>query len=124
MLHHTRRVLFLLAGLTSLALAIAGVFLPLLPTTPFLLVSAYCFSNSSKRLHAWLLNHKVFGGLIRDWEQYGVIRTKVKVLATTSMLLLVSYPLIMMDFAMALKAVVILTMVCVNIFIWTRPAHY
>jgi uncharacterized membrane protein YbaN (DUF454 family) len=121
---HTKRILFLLAGLTAVALAVLGVFLPLLPTTPFLLLAAYCFSNSSVRLHGWLLNHRVFGQMIRDWEEHGVIRTKIKVLATTSMLVLVSYPLVFMEFAIAIKAVVVMSILCVNIFIWTRPGQY
>ena len=81
------RSMWLAIGLLSLSLGILGVFLPLLPTTPFVLLSAFCFSKSSSRLHLWLLNHKLFGHLINDWEKHGVIRTKVKIVATCSMLL-------------------------------------
>jgi uncharacterized membrane protein YbaN (DUF454 family) len=66
----------------------------------------------------------VFGQMIRDWEEHGVIRTKIKVLATTSMLVLVSYPLVFMEFAIAIKTVVVMSILCVNIFIWTRPGQY
>ncbi len=115
------RSMWLAIGLLSLSLGILGVFLPLLPTTPFVLLSAFCFSKSSSRLHLWLLNHKLFGHLINDWEKHGVIRTKIKVIATCSMLLLVSYPLIFMPFANWLKAIVIISIVSVLVFIWTRP---
>ena len=115
------RSMWLAIGLLSLSLGILGVFLPLLPTTPFVLLSAFCFSKSSSRLHLWLLNHKLFGHLINDWEKHGVIRTKIKIIATCSMVLLVSYPLIFMSFADWLKAIVIISIVSVLVFIWTRP---
>ncbi len=118
-----KRTLWLLFGLVALFLGILGVFLPLLPTTPFILLAAFAFSKSSKRLHSWLLNHKLFGPLIRDWETYGIIRTKVKWLATTSMLVLVSYPLIFLTFPLWLKGIVVLSICCVLTFIWTRPSQ-
>ena len=79
------RTLWLIVGLTSLALGIAGVVLPLLPTTPFVLLSAYCFARSSPRLHDWLLGHKIFGPLIHNWEQHRAISPRAKVLAVLSM---------------------------------------
>jgi uncharacterized membrane protein YbaN (DUF454 family) len=79
------RTLWLIIGLISLALGIAGVVLPLLPTTPFVLLSAYCFARSSPRLHDWLLGHKIFGPLIHNWEQHRAISPRAKVLAVLSM---------------------------------------
>jgi uncharacterized protein len=79
------RTLWLIIGLTSLALGIAGVVLPLLPTTPFVLLSAYCFARSSPRLHDWLVNHRIFGPLIRNWEQHRAISPRAKLLAVLSM---------------------------------------
>ena len=58
------RIFWLLFGLLATGLAFAGALLPLLPTTPFLLLAAYAFARSSKRLHDWLLNHRQFGPLI------------------------------------------------------------
>ncbi|WP_100912541.1 YbaN family protein [Pseudoalteromonas spongiae] len=116
------RSVWLLIGLVSLLLGILGVFLPLLPTTPFVLLSAFCFSKSSTRMHSWLLNHRIFGQLITDWEMHGVIRAKVKVIATCSMLLLVSYPLLFIVFPIWLKAIVVISIVSVLLFIWSRPS--
>lgn len=76
-----KKYLFLAAGLVSLALGAAGIFLPLLPTTPFLLLSAFCFIRSSKRLHDWLVNHRVFGAYIHDYLKYRAVPMKTKVFA-------------------------------------------
>ncbi len=80
-----RRHLLRLVGSASIAAAVAGVFLPLLPTTPFLLVAAWCFARSSPRLDAWLRAHPRFGPLIRDWEERGAVPAKAKALAVTGM---------------------------------------
>lgn len=61
-----------------LVLGIIGVVLPGLPTTPFVLLAAYCAARGSKRLHAWLLSHRVFGPMIRDWERSGAVSRKAK----------------------------------------------
>ena len=79
------RVLWLLAGLTSLALGIVGIFLPLLPTTPFVLLAAFCFSRGSTRCEAWLLNHRLFGPMVRNWRARRAIPLRAKQLAWAMM---------------------------------------
>ena len=79
------RALYLVLGLGFTGLGIAGAFLPLLPTTVFLILEAGCFARSSPRLEAWILNHKQFGPLVRDWRAHGAIPRKAKVLACTGM---------------------------------------
>ncbi|CAN7380544.1 YbaN family protein [Phenylobacterium sp. LjRoot164] len=81
------RALYLVLGLGFTALGIAGAFLPLLPTTVFLILAAACFAKSSPRMEAWILNHKQFGPLVRDWRAHGAIPRKAKVLACTGMAL-------------------------------------
>jgi len=76
-----KRVFFLVSGFVSLGLAILGIFLPVLPTTPFLLLSAYCFSRSSKKWHQWLLKHKHFGKIIRDYNERRGVSLKIKIFA-------------------------------------------
>jgi len=75
------RVVFRGLGSTCVGLAVLGVFLPLLPTTPFLLLAAACFARSSPERYARLLAHPRFGPLIRDWRAHGTIPRRAKVLA-------------------------------------------
>lgn len=63
-----KRILYLLLGWLSLITGIIGIFLPLLPTTPLVLLAAWCFSKSSERFHTWLLEHKFFGPIVKDWQ--------------------------------------------------------
>lgn len=76
-----KRVLLITAGNISLGLGIVGVFLPVLPTTPFLILSATCFLNSSGRLYNWLINHRVLGLYIRSYMKYKAISLKSKIVA-------------------------------------------
>lgn len=72
-------------GFTMVGLATAGVFLPVLPTTPFLLVAAWAFARSSPELAERLRNHPRFGPFLRDWQDRGAIPLKAKALAITMM---------------------------------------
>lgn len=76
-----RRRLYLAIGLTFVALAFAGVFLPVLPTTPFLILAAACFTRSSPRLESWLLTHPRFGRLLRAWRDRGAIPLRAKLMS-------------------------------------------
>jgi len=115
------RPLLLTAGLLCLALGALGVFLPLLPTTPFLLLAAACFSRSSRRMHAWLLSNRLFGPILRDWEERRAIQRRIKVVATVLMLALISYPLGFLAIPMLGKALALTSVLGVLCFIWTRP---
>lgn len=75
------RRLWLALALFFVGLGSAGAVLPLLPTTPFLLLAAYCASRSSPQLHAWLYSHPRFGPLLRDWRDHRAIRPRAKAMA-------------------------------------------
>ena len=65
------RLIYIAIGCIAVVLGVIGIFLPLLPTTPFLLVAAWAFAKSSPRLEAWLTNHPRFGPPLRDWRERG-----------------------------------------------------
>jgi len=79
------RTLWLAAGFLFLGLGLLGIVLPVLPTTPFLLLAAGSFARSSPRLHRWLLQHQTFGPPIRNWEDHGAISRRAKQVAVGSM---------------------------------------
>ena len=75
------RRLYLVLGLLFVALGFVGAFLPVLPTTPFLILATTCFARSSPRLENWLLSHPHFGSALRDWRERGAIPFRAKLLA-------------------------------------------
>jgi uncharacterized membrane protein YbaN (DUF454 family) len=75
MLKPAMRIALLAVGVLCVILGVIGIFLPILPTTPFLLLAAACFARSCDSCHAWLLEHRWFGSFIRNWyERRGVTR--------------------------------------------------
>jgi len=72
-------------GVSFVAIGLVGAVLPVLPTTPFLILAAACFARSSPRLEAWLLHHRRFGPLLRDWRRHQVIPRRAKRLACGGM---------------------------------------
>ncbi len=81
------RHLYLALGFISLALGIIGAFLPLLPTTIFIIIAAYCFGQSSERLEAKILAHPKLGPPVVAWRREGAISTRAKIAACTGMAL-------------------------------------
>ncbi|HBS04460.1 MAG TPA: DUF454 domain-containing protein [Leptospiraceae bacterium] len=72
------RALFWVAGSLSLVLGILGIFLPILPTTPFLLLTAYLYTRSSERFYNWLMNHAYLGPYIRQWVEHRTLTLRTK----------------------------------------------
>ena len=79
------RVLFNIAGALALGLGILGIFLPLLPTTPFVLLAAACFARGSERFHAWLLANRTFGPMVFEWERHRSLPYRTKITAIVLM---------------------------------------
>ena len=75
------RALFFVAGVLSLGFAVAGIFLPVLPTTPLVLLAATCFARSYRPFHEWLVAHRLFGPLVREWHEHRSIPYRTKLLA-------------------------------------------
>lgn len=116
-----RRAGFMGLGAASLALGVAGAFLPLLPTVPFLVLAVWCFARSSPRLERWVLDHPRLGPPVRRWREHGVVSLRAKVLAT-AWLGLSSASAWYMGGA---RLGAIATTVCalVLLFLWTRPSR-
>ncbi|KFI08596.1 YbaN family protein [Massilia sp. BSC265] len=111
------KLFYNVAGALAVLLGILGLFLPLLPTTPFLLLASWCFARGSDRLHRWLLSHRVFGEYLRNFEAGRGIPLKAKILATT--MLWGSLMLAMPRFdSPAIPAVLVLTGACVSVYLW------
>lgn len=114
------RFFYLACGFFSLGLAISGIFLPLLPTTPLLLLSAFCFARSSEKFYIWLLEHPYLGKTIKEWKEHGIINRKAKISAIIMIVLTFA-----LSFALNLSATILiiqlLILSAVSIFILTRP---
>jgi uncharacterized protein len=74
-----KKCLLIVAGSLSLGLGVIGIFIPLLPTTPFLLLSSYCYLKSSNRLYQWLIYHKIFGAYIYHYITYKAVLKSTKI---------------------------------------------
>ncbi len=82
-----RRLVYLLLGIVFTGLAIAGALLPVLPTTPFLLLASACFVRSSPSLNRRLLRSPLLGPFLRDWQKYRGVTLRVKIVAVVFLLL-------------------------------------
>ena len=110
-------------GSMSFALGVMGVFLPLLPTTCFILLSAWAFSRSSPRFYRWLYYQSPFANSIQSWQQHKIVPRKVKVIATLSIAfslvissVLISSQVVLMTLAVGLSVLVA--------YLWTREDEH
>lgn len=109
--------LYIAAGVVAILLGILGIFLPLLPTTPFLLLASWCFARGSDRLHRWLLGHRVFGEYLRNFEAGRGIPLRAKIVATV--MLWGSLLLAMRRFdGLLAPSLLALMGACVSLYLW------
>ena len=81
----TLRYSWLVLGWVSLIVGIIGLFVPLLPTTPFVILTGYCFSKGSERMHQWIVNHRYLGPMIRNWHENRSIPLGAKLMSSAMM---------------------------------------
>jgi uncharacterized membrane protein YbaN (DUF454 family) len=117
------KLLLIVIGLSSFILGVIGAFLPVLPTTPFMILSALCFSKSSKRLHTWLTSLPYFGSAIIDWEQNKVIRPRAKLAALGTIWLSIGLTIIFAKIHVGLKIMLGIIAISTSTFIWTRKSY-
>ena len=120
-LHHW---IFILLGWLSLSVGIIGIFLPILPTTPLVILAAYFFSKGSKKIHRWLTENPYFGKMIQNWEEYHVIPLRAKIWATAIIIPLFTYTLVFVQVPLVIKIIVFLIGVYALYFIWSKPSRY
>lgn len=108
-------------GWLFFALGVVGAFLPVMPTTPFMLVALWCFAKSSERFHGWLFRHPLFGPPLQQWERHGIIPLYAKIFALISMAASMTYVIGFTETAWPLIAVMATSCTVGAIFILTRP---
>lgn len=88
------KILLIIIASISLGLGIVGIFVPLLPTTPFLLLSAGLYAKSSEKLYNWLLNHRIFGEYIRSYREDKAISLRIKIIAIATIWISLGYSML------------------------------
>ena len=111
------KLALILAGSVFLVLGILGIFLPLLPTTPFLLLAAACYFRSSERFYNWLINNKWLGSYIKDYREKKSIPIKIKVITLSILWLAIGYSVFFVVNIFLLKVILILIATGVTIHI-------
>jgi uncharacterized membrane protein YbaN (DUF454 family) len=115
------RSIYRLLGLVALGLGAAGIVLPILPTTPFLLAAAWFFARSSPRMTTWLYQHPAIGPVLTDWQRHGAIALGPKCLALASMATGYAATISLVQPGALLAGGLALILLLVALFIVTRP---
>lgn len=114
------RFLYLLCGWVAIALGVLGIALPVLPTTPFILLAAWCFAKGSPRCHQWLRSNRYFGQMVQDWERQKGLRRRYRRRAVAMMLVTFSISLIVVP-KIWLKIMLVGILVSVLIYLYRLP---
>ncbi|WAJ69438.1 YbaN family protein [Catenovulum adriaticum] len=114
------RYLLIFIGWSAIVLGALGVVLPVLPTTPFILLAGACFAKSSPRFYQWLLNQAYFGEMITNYQKYKGISRKIKVRAILLMWLSMSFSAYLVG-QLWLTLTLLLTAVAVSCYLWRLP---
>ncbi len=116
------QVILKIVGFIALSLGLAGLFLPILPTTPFLILALWCFARSSPKMHAWIINHPKLGPVIKLWQEKRAIPISAKLMASLIILLSLTSLWLWAPYQEVKIGVTILLSI-VTIFILTRPSY-
>jgi uncharacterized membrane protein YbaN (DUF454 family) len=111
------RGVLLFLGTLCVVLGVIGIFLPILPTTPFLLLAAWCYARSSKRYYNWLISNKTFGKYIKDYREGKGIPKKAKITAIILLWLTILFSVFFIVFNIIFRIIMIITAILVSIHI-------
>ena len=117
-----KKIFFLFLGWFCVGLAFLGIFVPGIPTTPFLIVALWAFAKSSKKFHSWLLNHKRFGPILRNWENHKVVPKNAKIL----MVILQIIAVIIVHYSLSnifITAGLSILLICVAWYVISLPSN-
>lgn len=118
-----KKPIYISLGFISLGLGILGSVLPILPTTPFVLLSAYLFSKSSDRWYQWLIKMPQFGKNIKDWNDNGIISLKAKIICTLTVSTVMIWIIFYSIYPQIVKIIIPIVLSFVLIFVCTRPSR-
>ncbi|MCF2904677.1 YbaN family protein [Octadecabacter sp. CECT 8868] len=115
------RAIWFVVGALALLLGVIGIVLPILPTTPFVILAAFAFAKGSPTIAKFLENHTIFGPIIAEWRAHGAIAKRYKVFAHLMMLagLLLT---VVLKIAPIILAIQVICMACASLYILTRPS--
>ena len=119
----TVRLVFLGLGTLFVALGIAGIFLPVLPTTPFMLLAAACYARASTRVYNWLLNNRHFGPTILEWRRYRSIPYRVKLTAILLMAVTLSISIVFFVPWVELRVALSIFGVVLGVYLYNIPSR-
>jgi uncharacterized membrane protein YbaN (DUF454 family) len=114
------RAVLIVVGTVALALGVMGIFLPVLPTTPFLLVTAACYARASARLYAWLLGQPALGPIVAEWRRSRSLPPGVKTRAILVVAATFAISIIVVD-ALALRAALVAIAIILGVFLYRIP---
>lgn len=119
----TSRILYFALGWLFFTTGLVGAFLPVLPTTPFMILALWMFSKSSKRFHQWLYHHRVFGPSLQKWQQHRVIPVKAKMASVSMMSLSFIYMLIYSPVSWQMDVLIGLFMLIGACYVLSKPSY-
>lgn len=116
-----KRILFIVFGTLFLIIGAIGVFVPVLPTTPFLLLAAACYLRGSERLHRWMINNSVFGEFVRNYMEGRGIRLRQKIFTILFLWLMIIFSIFYVVDSFLLRILVSLIAMAVSVHIIMLP---
>ena len=121
MMHIVKRQVYFVLGVVSFITGLIGVILPLLPTTPFMILAAACFAKSSPRFHQALLNNRFIGADLQRWEQQGTMLRSTKKKATWVIVLTFSVSILVLMDRPWLQGFLFVIAIMLLVFLWRVP---
>jgi uncharacterized membrane protein YbaN (DUF454 family) len=115
------RAVLVVVGTTALVIGVIGIVVPVLPTTPFLLVAAACYARSSTRLYAWLLGQPSLGRIVAEWRRSRSLPPGVKARALLIVALTFAVSIVLVD-TLFLQLLLVVVGVILGVFLWRIPA--